>query len=161
MLINGRHLSLDARTTNASHTRKPVMEHLTVLPMVQIRPTNFLKCVQCSIARPISSSARINIALIMSCFAMDTMIVVRSVTVILNDNFYDCKFHPGTVIVGDNSDEEQCAPCSFGACSQYCVAKKHPPSGHNYTCECAPGYTMTQTSANHSYCQAQGKPCII
>ncbi|CAG7828356.1 unnamed protein product [Allacma fusca] len=59
---------------------------------------------------------------------------------------------------GDNSDEAQCSLCAFGACSHFCVHKKHPHSGLNYTCECSSDYIMTNVSANHSSCQVKDDP---
>lgn len=62
---------------------------------------------------------------------------------------------------GDNSDEEICqsSPCVFGACSQVCTEKKFG----NYSCHCAPGFTMTIAGVNTTHldknrtCFAYGK----
>ncbi|XP_068084350.1 prolow-density lipoprotein receptor-related protein 1 [Anabrus simplex] len=62
---------------------------------------------------------------------------------------------------GDNSDEKDCDKkiCAFGVCSQICVEKKFG----NYTCHCAPGYSMTPSGrgAKNRTCIAQGTPAFL
>ena len=66
---------------------------------------------------------------------------------------------------GDNSDEgTHCPTCPFASCSHICVVKKLPHKesnlhnkSHNFTCECAPNYTMVINSSSKSYCKAKGK----
>nr|CAD7449062.1 unnamed protein product [Timema bartmani] len=62
------------------------------------------------------------------------------------DSFNDC---------GDNSDEEGClaSPCMFGDCSQICVEKK----GGNFSCHCAPGFTMLGGWSKNKTCTALGE----
>nr|CAD7262752.1 unnamed protein product [Timema shepardi] len=66
------------------------------------------------------------------------------------DSFNDC---------GDNSDEEGCvtSPCMFGDCSQICVEKK----GGNFSCQCAPGFTMLGGWSKNKSCTAVGKPAHL
>nr|XP_042899679.1 low-density lipoprotein receptor-related protein 1 isoform X4 [Parasteatoda tepidariorum] len=64
------------------------------------------------------------------------------------DHFEDCD---------DNSDEIDCdyGPCSFGACSQLCVAKKKD----HYSCSCVPGYHPV--AGEKGSCHAEGKEAVI
>ncbi|CAL1298011.1 unnamed protein product [Larinioides sclopetarius] len=64
------------------------------------------------------------------------------------DHFEDC---------ADNSDEVDCdyGPCSFGACSQLCVAKKKDA----YSCSCVPGYVPVP--GEKGSCHADGQEAVI
>lgn len=61
----------------------------------------------------------------------------------------------------DGSDEKDCIQCPYGSCSHTCVVKKSSGAmKHNFTCECAAGYSHAQ-SGNRSYCHAQGTPAVM
>ncbi|GFY45676.1 low-density lipoprotein receptor-related protein 1 [Trichonephila inaurata madagascariensis] len=64
------------------------------------------------------------------------------------DHFEDCN---------DNSDEVDCdyGPCSFGACSQLCIAKKKD----TYSCSCVPGYHPVP--GEKGSCHAEGEEAVI